>query len=141
MKLKTKPSSTGFPIIVGNASVTVNPLASSELNRLREVHSKIKRGVEKLNGAAMTAEMFDRVVLSWATLKDQDGKTVPGSGINDEDGNPLACTSENKRLIYEYNPDFVAEVLKEMDDKAGEQRLGLEGNLPPGPSGTSPKGK
>ena len=141
MNLKTKPSTTGFPIIVGNASLTVDPMAASELTRLREAHTTFKRGVEKVNGAKLTAAMFDRVVLGWGPLKDADGKIIPGSGINDEDGNPLDCTSENKRTIYEHNPDFVADVLKEMDEEAAERRLRLEGNLPPGLSGTSPKGK
>lgn len=141
MKLKTKRNPEGFSIIVGNASITVEPLSSSELSKLRQAHATIKRGVEKVNGAAMTVEMFDRVVLGWDVLKDEDGKPVPGSGINDESGNPLACTSENKRVIYEHNPDFVADVLKEMDEVAAERRLGLEGNSLPGLSGTSPKGK
>lgn len=141
MRLKTKKSAAGFQITVGNASITVNPLTASELSRLRAAHTTIKRGMEKTNGREMTAEMFDRVVLGWDILKDKDGKTIPGSGINDEEGNPLACTSENKRVIYEHNSDFVAEVLKEMDDVEAESRLVLEGNLPPGLSGTSPKGK
>lgn len=128
MKLRTKKSLEGFPITIGDAIITVNPMSASEMTRLRESHSKIKRGVEKINGAAMTAEMFDRVALGW-------------EGINDEDGKPIACTRENKLMIYEQNPDFVAEVLREMDDVAAERRVGMEGNLLPGPSGTSAKGK
>lgn len=141
MNLKTKSSSTGFAITVGNASLTVDPMSASELTRLREAHTTVKRGVEKVDGTKLTAAMFDRVVKGWGPVCDADGKTVPGSGINDEDGTPLECTSANKRLIYEHNPDFVADVLKEMDEQNAERRLSQEGNLPPLLSGTSAKGK
>ena len=124
MKLRTTSSYEGFPVTVGDATIIVNPMSSSALSRLRQKHTTINRGVEKINGSAMTCDMFDRVVLSW-------------SGINSEDGCPLACTSENKRLVYEHNSDFAADVLKEMEAVAAERRLGEEGNSQPGPSGTS----
>ncbi|MFA7347263.1 MAG: hypothetical protein WCZ86_05845 [Desulfurivibrionaceae bacterium] len=128
MKLQTTANQEGFQITVGDATLTVNPMSSSALGRLRQKHTTIKRGVEKVDGAALTAEMFDRVVLDW-------------NGIQDENGNPLACTSETKRAVYEHNGDFVGDVLKKMDDVDSERRMGLEGNLLPGLSGTSPKGK
>ena len=76
MRLKTKKNAEGFQITVGNASLTVNPLTTSELSKLRNAHTTIKRGVEKTNGREMTAEMFDRVVLGWDILKDKDGKQI-----------------------------------------------------------------
>ncbi len=128
MKLRTSATPEGFPIIVGDATITVNPMSASAMSRLRQKHSNINRGVEKLNGSEMTKEMFDRVVLAW-------------DGIQDEHDNPLPCTSENKRLVYEHNPDFAADVLKEMEAVAAERRMGEEGNSQPGPSGTSPQAK
>lgn len=128
MKLRTTSSPDGFPIIVGDATLIVNPMSASALSRLRQKHTKIKRGVEQTDGSEMTKEMFDRVIISW-------------TGINDEDENPLPCTAENKRLVYEHNADFATDVLKEMEAVAAERRLGEEGNLPPGPSGTSAQAK
>lgn len=128
MKLRTSANPEGFQIIVGDATLTVNPMAASAMSRLRQKHTTINRGVEKVNGSEMTKEMFDRVVLSW-------------DGITDEDGKPLACTSENKRLVYEHNPDFAADVLKEMEAVAADRRMGEEGNSQPGPSGTSAQAK
>lgn len=129
MKLRTTAAAEGFPVIVGNATITVNPMSASAMSRLREKHSTINRGIEKVNGSAMTAEMFDRIVLAW------------DDAIQDESGNTIPCTSENKRAVYEYNPDFAAEVLKEMEAVVEERRLGEEGNSQPGPSGTSAQAK
>jgi hypothetical protein len=38
-------------------------------------------------------------------------KTITGWNASDEDGNPLDCNDANKKLVFEYDTEFAAEML------------------------------
>jgi hypothetical protein len=112
-------------ITVQGGTYQVRPLTATQLSQLRARHTKIHKGAEQINGAGLTREMFERVVLSWP------------EDVTDMRGNPLECTSANKRLVAEHDPGFVADVLAEIEREAEARRSGELGNLPPGPRGPS----
>lgn len=128
-KLITTSNPEGFTVTVQGAPIVACPLSSSAYSRLRAKHAKIKRGVEKIDGVALTKELFDLTAKSW------------GAEIQDETGTPLECTSANKRLICEHNMAFVNEFLEEVESVEEARRNGELGNSQPGPSGTSPWAK
>ncbi len=115
MRLRTKADVAGFEVVVGDAVIIARPMTASELSRLRARHTTYKRGVETLDSTAMTREMFDRVVTDWR-------------GVDDEAGEPLPCTAENKRAIAEFEPAFVGEVLAAVADEDQARRNAIAGN-------------
>ncbi len=125
-RLRTTPASP-LTIMVGGASIQVCPLSSSALSNMRRRHTTIKRGAEVIDGPALTKEIFDATVKGW---DDQ---------VKDEAGQPLPCTSEIKRLLCEHDAGFVSDVLAETDEADKLRRASEQGNLPPGPNGTSPR--
>lgn len=129
MKLKTASSPEGFPVTIGGSTITVNPMSASQMGNLRKKHTTITRGVEHTDGVEMSKEMFDRIVLGWDDT------------ITDEHDSPLLCTTANKRLVYEHNSGFAADVMAEMDRVETHRRKSEEGNSQPGPSGTSDQAK
>jgi len=127
MKLRTTKAQS-ITVVVSGITVTGSPLQSSEIADLRAKHTKIKQGVEVTDGAGLTVEMFDREVIAW------DAKSM-------ETGEPIPCTPEQKRIVWENNPDFVGEVMAKLTATANAERSAVSGNSQPGVSGTSPKGK
>ena len=106
MRLKTKKDT--FVIEIGDSKTVVLPLTNSQMNALRSKHTRLKRGVERVDGAAVSREMFMRVVQSW-------------EGMEDENGNPLECNRENKLLVYENDEDYVLKIFEAIDAKSEER--------------------
>ena len=128
MQLRTE-NATAFDITVGDAVLTVCPLAASALSRLRQKYTKIVRGVEQVDGVALTREMFDRVVVGFK------------KNLTDNNGKALVCDTETKAAICEHNGGFVGEVLAEIESVEAARRAGELGNSKPGASGTSSQAK
>ena len=116
MKLRTTAEKAGFPITIQGSVIQVKTLSSSDFRRLKEKHTSVQRGVEKTNGLELTMDLFDRAVIGWDET------------IQDENGEPIACTPVNKRLICEHNMDFVNDVLAAIDDAEKARRTSAEGN-------------
>lgn len=54
-------------------------------------------------------------------------KVISGWNIEDENGNPLDCTDENKELIYMLNPSVISKVIEEADKIAsGDDEIRAE---------------
>lgn len=127
MKLRTSKAKD-ITVVVSGITVTGSPLQSSELAAVRAQHTKIKQGVEVTDGAELTVELFNREVTGWDARSMETGELIP-------------CNPEQKRIVWENNPDFVGEVIAKLAAAAYAER-GIElGNLPPGQNGTSPKAK
>ena len=123
MRLRTTKAKQ-ITIVVNGITVTGAPLQSSELAALRKKHARIVQGVELVDAAELTIEIFDREVTDW------DARSL-------ETDEPIPCTAGQKRIVYENNPDFVAEVLAKLTSAAAAERCAEMGNSKPGPSGTS----
>lgn len=127
MKLRTTKANN-ITIIVGGINISGAPLQASELSALRRKHTRIIQGVEVVDGAELTIELFDREVTGW------DAKSL-------ETGEDIPCTAGQKRIVYENNPDFVAEVMAKLSAAAAAERSEEQGNSQPGPSTTSAQAK
>ncbi len=127
MRLLTKKD-RAFWVEIEDAEVLIKPLTAAEVERIRRKHTKISfvRGerVEETDWGKVTQDMFCACVRDW-------------KGICDEEGNPIACTEENKRLVAELNTGFAGEVIQRAT--ALEQYLNSEEikNLSGGQGGTS----
>ena len=123
MRLRTTKANN-ITVVVGGITVKGAPLQASELSVLRKKHTRIMQGIEVIDGAELTIELFSREVEDW------DATSL-------ETGAPIPCTAEQKRIVYENNPDFVAEVMAKLSATAAAERSAELGNLKPGPSGSS----
>lgn len=106
MKLKTRKDL--FIVDIEDSRTTVLPLTSSQSSALRAKHTRIKRGAEKVDAAAISREMFLRVVQDWEKMEDSDG-------------NPLECNSQNKNAVYEADDDYVLKLFEAIDAKSEER--------------------
>ena len=106
MRLKTRKDQ--FIIELGDSKTTVLPLTSSQMNALRAKHTRMKRGVEKVDSAAISQEMFMRVVKEW-------------EGMVDENGEDLECNDQNKRAVYENDDDYVLKIFEAIDARSEER--------------------
>lgn len=102
MRLRTRKDVT-YWIEVEDARVEVRPLSASEIMEIERKHTKrrFRQGqwIEERNDRKFAEEVWCRTVLNW-------------ENIFDEDGNPLPCTDENKKLVRDLNPEFALEVLE-----------------------------
>jgi hypothetical protein len=114
LKLRTKSDAT-YEVIVEGAKFTVKPMNNDELSRLRKRHTAVKRGREELDVDSMYYERFDKTVIEW-------------EGIGDENGKPIPCTPENKRMVANLNQEIALEVLRLADNIGGDAREAAEKN-------------
>ena len=110
MKLRTSRATVN--IAIGDASVTAQALTHNDLVRIREKHTRtVGRGASRRdvsNENEINFEMFDFMVTGW-------------KGIEDAKGKELKCTTENKRLVYEFDQAFAADVISRVSEIVSER--------------------
>ncbi len=83
--------------------VTLKHLSQGEVQGLVKKYTKdqFKRGqrFEEVDHKGIYVERFVQVLLAWQGIKDQEGKE-------------LTCDEATKKLVAEYNPDFVQAVFE-----------------------------
>jgi len=124
MKLRTKERE--IEIKIEDAVITVRSLPFSKLIELKEKFTEIHNDKEKVNEHKLTKAFFCEMVKDW-------------QGIYDEEGNPLPCTEETKQIVWDFNPFFADELLRQADEKFKALREAEPGNLGNGVSGSSQK--
>lgn len=109
MRLRTEKKSYWIDVEIGagKCSLEVMPLSSADIRDIIKRHTKVKyvRGQkqEETDDLAIRLERFCKTVQDW-------------KGLTDEADEPLKATDENKRLIAEFNHDFVLQVFESTDD-------------------------
>lgn len=129
MKLRTSQEKDGFPIVVHGATFTVSVPSATRQGQLRTANTAYKRGVPVTDSVGFSKDLFEEYVKGW------------GPEVQDQDGNPMECTRQNKRLVCEYNMGLASDVMEKADAEEEARRKSEEGNSLPGQSGTSPKAK
>ncbi len=105
MRLRTKD--TSFWVTVNNVRLEVSPRPAGEQDRLLNacITKTYKRGGREdreIDSAKYNTELFVRTVRAW-------------EGAEDEHGQPLECTVENKRAVAENNIVWAQDVLDAAD--------------------------
>lgn len=89
------------------------------LQIIDEVRKATRNRTGDLDGDALYRAKIlriDRTIIDW-------------NGIEDENGNPLPCTSKNKELVYNFNRDLIDEILDEVDTQADIRNAEREDEL------------
>jgi hypothetical protein len=108
MKINTGKKEFWIKIKVGEneCEFLVSPLAAKESFALVDKASPAQwekgQRFKDPNFYQMKINRIDKVIRDWR-------------GIEDEDGNPIACTKESKILVYEYNSPLIDEALDQAD--------------------------
>jgi len=71
------------PFCDSEFTITVTPITRPMYSRITKRHTRHVRGQERMDGDAISREVFTAAVIEW-------------SGIEDEGGNPIECNEENK---------------------------------------------
>ncbi|WP_025322261.1 hypothetical protein [Deferrisoma camini] len=107
-----------YRVTVGDAWFEGTPLDTTELNRLVKKHTTVtvKRGRthEEFDVAGFGRELFERTITAWGNVT--------------RAGEPLECTPENRRWVFEKHSDVAGEVLDKIDEARRKHREELEGN-------------
>lgn len=85
----------------------ITPLTRGQISAIQNRHTKIKKGVERPDNAAIDAEIFCRCVVGW-------------EGIEDENGDPVEFNDKNKRFIADEHWVFASCVNAAIINLAGE---------------------
>jgi len=110
MRLRTEKSTYEVKVEKNGevANFTVNIIDPEENARLIKKHTPKKRWI----GNTMEEKDPDYVALQI----DRVDKTIVDWDIQDENGDPIPCTKENKRKVYLLNPDIILEVLDKVSE-------------------------
>ena len=126
MKLRTKKREIRITERIGEEEATfvINPLTPKESASLLEAATvrewERNQRFEQVDFYLFKIMKIDKVIKSW------------GDDIEDEEGNPLLCTRENKELVYAYNPELIDRIMEKADSisrKAIEEKEVIEKNL------------
>ena len=85
----------------------VEPMTPALVRELREKHTRLRLGTmgetigKEVDEDAYQQDLIDHIVKDW-------------KGIADEDGNPLACTRENKLKLFDYGYPLLGACLVRM---------------------------
>lgn len=115
MRIRTQKKTHEVTITRGadSAIFEVMPMDPAEHDKLIKKHtkSKFKMGqvTEKTDWTALTIEKIQKTIVEW--------------DLEDEGGNLLGCSDENKKTAYLLNADIINEVI----EKAGEIASGQAG--------------
>lgn len=121
MKIKTKKTTGTIKIRVGEevGEFKVEPLLADASAKLIQKHMppKIWHGNEATERVpdynSINLETIDKIIISW--------------NVKDEEGNPVECTSENKKNAFLCNPDIFRKVIrmseKLLETEAVEEEL------------------
>ncbi len=107
MRLRTEK--TTITVQVGDITVHGQKLTPTELDQLRESHTTWKgsgrTSREVTDTIALARDIFVRTVTGWENAQDTHGNDIP-------------CTDENKRLVYEHDQQFAAQVVEAINGAA-----------------------
>lgn len=103
---------------VADAMFRCRPLTTSEVNRLSEAYTKrtIKKGkqVESFDAVKFGCEVFAKTVQEWENVT--------------RDGEPLECSEDNRRWLFEHHGDLAGDVLEGLEDAKKISRQVAQGN-------------
>jgi hypothetical protein len=137
VRLKTKK--TEFVVIINNMPVLVSAPSSTDRINIGLRHSVILEGKEVRDGDMIARDLFDLVVKDWGNkvaVPPALSEKLVLEDVLDDDGEPLACTRENKLGIYDSDDTmFVYQVLGALAAKEKELAEAEMGNSKPGPTG------
>lgn len=111
MKLRTEPRQVWIKKTNGDetAEFLVDLLTPKEqLDIVDEVRKANRNKTSDLSGNELyqvKVLRIDRTIRDW-------------KGVEDEDGQSMACTSKNKEIAYNFNRNLIDEVLDEADELA-----------------------
>jgi len=127
MKVLTRKDRV-FWFEIEDAEVCIRPLSADEVEKIRRKHTKVKfvggELREETRWTRVTQELFAACVVDW-------------KNVFNEDGEPLPCNEQNKRMVAELNSGFASEVIKRatsIDQYLNSEELKNSG---PGQSGSS----
>lgn len=114
MKLRT--GATTVQVEIDDILVTGRQVGPSEIKKFNDRHTVGgARGKEiRTDFSAVAFDIFDYRVMDWS------GEIV------DLDNNPLECNHDSKKLIWEYDQQFCAQILEALDE-ALERREDIAG--------------
>ena len=102
MRVLTRKDRT-FWFEIDDVEVCIRPIPAGELMRIQRKYTKRKliggELHEETDAVKLTQELFTRCVVDW-------------KGLEDEEGKPLPCNEETKKVVAELNSSFASEVIK-----------------------------
>lgn len=117
MKLKTKKIEKWLEVERGNAkaeflcTILTPKEASNLLQETQRVTWDRNQRFTDPDYYKFKKKLIEKTIIDW-------------KGIEDENGVVLPCTTENKELVYAYNPDIIDEVINKIQaetEKIGEE--------------------
>jgi hypothetical protein len=120
LQLRTQKRTYRVPLYRdgGEAVFVVDPDTPEEVKERLERFTFVERVrgevKEKVDWFKMKLDRVVKVIAEW-------------EGIEDEAGQAVACTRENKIAVYLNNPGVIDEVLAEAEDLAQEEKKRVEG--------------
>lgn len=124
MKLRTKRYEEWVTIEYAGSvcEVLVAPLNPADRDKMLDSNTKHEwdqgQRFDRVDVISYTYDKIDKVIQDW-------------KGPEDQDGNPLPCTRDNKIALYLYETDFIDLVLNkavQVARRVTEQNKALEGN-------------
>lgn len=103
MKVRTKKAQN-LKVKVDGMTITGCNLSLKERSEIEESNIVYRRGLPAPDPFEAGFEQFDRRIIDWQPCP-----------VN-EDGEELKCTSENKRLVWEYDQQFCGDILTALND-------------------------
>lgn len=117
--LTKKDADRKFIIPVEDGTVTIRPMADSELGEIRKKYTKQRPSrfgmQEEVDTACIYHERLDRIILDWSGFTDAEGKAIP-------------CTRENKVDLADMNPGLFADILSKSERVLSEAKEEAEKN-------------
>lgn len=102
--MKIRTGETTANVTVEDIVVSGRQMTPSKFQKITNRHTRTIRGVEKVDTDAIAFDIFDYKIVSWE------------GDITDLAGKELACTTESKKLIWEYDQQFAADILTAIDE-------------------------
>jgi hypothetical protein len=104
MRVNLRREQEQITVHFDEAWIRVNVLPIDVIQRIRDKHTKWKRGREVLDDSAFSKDLWDKMIESWGNIIDDD---------TDEE---VPCTSENKSALIRKFPNIGTRIMEEIDD-------------------------